>query len=68
MADTGATVVTEAARAAGLHSAMYAIVICSVLVAIALFGAARTVARDMGELQQWMLLPSEQTAPAEGQN
>lgn len=42
---------TETARAAGLHSAMYAVVVFSILVAIALFGAASTLARDMAELQ-----------------
>jgi len=45
---------TEAARAVGLHSAMYVLVLGCVLVAVALFGAATTVARDMGELQRQM--------------
>lgn len=48
---------TESSRATGLHSAMYAIVVTSVLVAVALFGAARTVAGDMGELQAWHTMP-----------
>ena len=68
MADIGSTRITEAARAAGLHSAMYAIVVVSVLVAVALFGAARTVARDMGELHEWMNFPTGRPIPAEGEN
>jgi hypothetical protein len=47
---------------------MYAVVVCSVLVAVALFGAARTVAKDMGELQAWMTLPGGAPLPAEGQD
>jgi MFS family permease len=64
----GAVAMTDAARASGLHSAMYAVVVCSVLVAVALFGAARTVAKDMGELQAWMTLPGGAPLPAEGQD
>ena len=65
MAEMGAASMTEATRAAGLHSAMYAIVVVSVLVAVALFGAARTVARDMGELQDWMDVTGRHASPAE---
>jgi MFS family permease len=43
---------TESARATGLHSALYAVVVLSILVAVALFGAATTVAGDMGKLQR----------------
>lgn len=57
-------ILTESARAIGLHSALYAIVVCSLLVAVALFGAARTVARDMGERHAWGAAPAP--APAEG--
>lgn len=64
----GADALTEAARAVGLHSAMYAIVVCSVLVALALFGAARTVGRDMGELQAWMNLPASGPLSADAQD
>ena len=63
----GAVTMTETARSAGLHSAMYALVVCSVLVAVALFGAARTVAKDMGELQSWMTLPHVEPVAAQGQ-
>ncbi len=68
MHEMGSATMTEAARSAGLHSAMYAIAVCSVLVAIALFGAARTVAKDMGELQAWMTLPMSGPAVAKGQD
>jgi hypothetical protein len=36
---------------------MYVIPLCSVLLAAVLLGAARTVSRDMGELQLWMSSP-----------
>jgi hypothetical protein len=36
---------------------MYLIPLCSVLLAAVLLGAARTVSRDMGELQIWMSSP-----------
>jgi MFS family permease len=44
----------EPFRAEGLHSAMYAIPILSVLLALVLFAASRTVARDIEKLQSWM--------------
>jgi hypothetical protein len=54
-------------RAAGLHSAMYVIPLCSVLVAAVLLIAARTVARDMNEMKAWMASP-ERALPARLQN
>jgi MFS family permease len=57
MAQAGATAMNEHFRALGLHSAMYLIPLCSVLLAAVLLGAARTVSRDMGELQLWMSSP-----------
>jgi MFS family permease len=57
MAGAGASGLTENFRAAGLHGAMYAIPVCSALLAMVLMGAARTVARDMDELQRWMSSP-----------
>ncbi len=57
MAQAGATSMNEHFRALGLHSAMYLIPLCSVLLAAVLLGAARTVSRDMGELQIWMSSP-----------
>ena len=44
----------EPFRAAGLHSAMYAIPILSVLLALVLFAASRTVTEDIEKLQSWM--------------
>src|SRR4029434_2786937 len=44
----------EPFRAAGLHSAMYVIPILSVLLALVLFAASRTVQRDVENLDSWM--------------
>lgn len=44
----------EPFRAAGLHTAMYAIPILSVLLTLVLFAASRTVAGDIEKLQKWM--------------
>lgn len=54
MAQASATSMNEHFRALGLHSAMYVIPLCNLLLAVVLLGAARTVSRDMGELQAWM--------------
>jgi MFS family permease len=43
----------EPFRAAGLHSAMYAIPLLAVLLAIVLFAASRTVRRDVEALGAW---------------
>jgi MFS family permease len=43
----------EPFRAAGLHSAMYAVPILTVLLAFVLFAASRTVRRDVESLQEW---------------
>jgi MFS family permease len=43
----------EPFRAAGLHSAMFAIPILAVLLAIVLFAASRTVRKDVDTLQAW---------------
>lgn len=61
MLAAGAATMTEPFRAAGLHSAMYVMPACSLLLAAVLFAASRTVAADMRALQQWMQAPS---APA----
>jgi len=42
----------EPFRGAGLHSAMYVIPIMSVLLALVLFAATRTVGRDMERLDR----------------
>jgi MFS family permease len=47
------TAALEPYRAAGLHSAMYAIPLLAVLLAIVLFAASRTVKKDVEALQQW---------------
>jgi MFS family permease len=61
MTDAGATAVTEAFKAAGLHHAMHAIpVLCLVLAAV-LYAASRTVGRDMTRLRTWQ---DTQRAPA----
>ncbi len=57
MAEAGASRLNEHFRAVGLHSAMYVIPLCSVLLGIVLMGAARTVSRDMDKLQHWMSSP-----------
>ena len=64
MAAGGAGAVNDAARAAGLHSAMYIVPLCVLGVAGVLFAAAGTVTRDMGELQAWMAGPEALRSPA----
>jgi MFS family permease len=61
MLAAGAAAMTEPFRAAGLHSAMYVMPVCSLLLAAVLFAASRTVAADMRALQQWMQAPSAHT-------
>ena len=50
----GATVMAEPFRAAGLHSAFYVVPLVSLILALVLFAASRTVASDMEKLQRWM--------------
>jgi MFS family permease len=47
MLAAGATSMTEAFKASGLHSAMYAIPILAVVASVVLFAAASTVERDI---------------------
>jgi MFS family permease len=47
MTAAGATTMTEAFKAAGLHHAMYAIPILALMAALVLFAAARSVDRDV---------------------
>jgi hypothetical protein len=47
MAAAGAGAMTEAFKAAGLHSAMYAIPLLAVLAALVLFAGSRTVEADI---------------------
>jgi MFS family permease len=65
MASAGTNSVTEALRAAGLHSAMYVIPLCSLMLSIILFAAARTVSGDMSKLNLWMAA-SETKLPIRG--
>ena len=47
MLGAGATSMTESFKAAGLHSAMYAIPVMAVLAALVLFAASRTIENDI---------------------
>jgi hypothetical protein len=47
MAAAGAGAMTEAFKASGLHSAMYAIPVLAVLASLVLFAASRTVEADI---------------------
>ena len=51
MVAAGATVMTEAARATGLHDAFFVVPALSVLLALVLFAASRTVTADMRRLE-----------------
>ena len=55
----------EPFRAAGLHSAMYITPALSVLLALVLFAASRTVKKDMERLQNWMRKSSIQDRNSE---
>jgi len=54
MTDAGSTTMAESFRAIGLHSAFYVAPVVSLLLAAVLFAGARTVAKDMDKLQQWL--------------
>ena len=62
MAAAGAHIMSEPFRAAGLHSAMYVIPACSLILFAVLLAASRMVAADMHDLQSWMNNPSAQVA------
>jgi MFS family permease len=51
MREAGSTAMTEAFKAAGLHSAMYIIPILAVLASLVLFAASRTVESDIRRQQ-----------------
>jgi predicted MFS family arabinose efflux permease len=51
----------EPFRAEGLHTAMYIVPILAVLLALVLFAASRTVAKDVARLQAWMRTAPEKT-------
>ncbi|MFL6335902.1 MAG: spinster family MFS transporter [Pyrinomonadaceae bacterium] len=53
----------EPFRAAGLHTAMYIIPFLGALLALVLYAASRTVARDTEALQRWMRQSAEEAVP-----
>jgi MFS family permease len=53
MANAGATAMTEAFKAIGLHHAMHVIPVLCLLLAAVLYAASRTVGRDMMRLRGW---------------
>jgi MFS family permease len=52
MNDAGATAMTEAFKAVGLHSALYAVPVIAVLASLVLFAASRTVESDIRKQEQ----------------
>lgn len=54
MSAAGATAMTEAFKAEGLHNAFYVVPLVSLILAAVLYAGSRTVARDMDKLQRWM--------------
>jgi len=54
MAAAGETVITEAAKAEGLHSAFYVVPLVSLILAAVLYAGSRTIAKDMEKMQRWM--------------
>lgn len=56
MAEAGATAMAEPFKAAGLHSAMHAIPVLCLVLAVVLYAASRTVGRDMARLRAWQAL------------
>jgi len=54
MTAAGGTAMTEAFRAEGLHNAFYVVPLVSLILAVVLYAASRTVAKDMNKLQNWM--------------
>jgi MFS family permease len=54
MTAAGASAMTEAFRATGLHDAFFIVPVVSLLLALVLFAGSRTVADDTENLQRWM--------------
>jgi hypothetical protein len=54
MTGAGATAMTEAFKAEGLHNAFYVVPLVSLILAAVLYAGSRTVAKDMDKLQRWM--------------
>ena len=57
MRTAGATTMTEAFKAEGLHSAFYVVPVVSLILAMVLFAGSRTVAKDMKKLQDRLTSP-----------
>ena len=62
MTDAGATTMTEAFKAVGLHHAMHAIPVLCLVLAVVLYLASRTVGRDMARLKAWQESRAGQTS------
>ncbi len=58
MRDAAATTMTEAYKAAGLHSALYAIPVLAMLAALVLFAGSRTVENDIRKSQASRSMPT----------
>ena len=54
MTKAGASVMTEVFKAEGLHTAFYIVPIVSLVLAVVLFAASRTVTKDMKQLQEML--------------
>lgn len=57
----GASIITESARAIGLHHALYLVPVLGVGLVAVMFIASRTVTRDHKRLQEWMEMQSTGT-------
>jgi hypothetical protein len=55
MTAAGASSITDPFRAVGLHSAMYVIPLCGLILSMVLFAATCRVSKEMNELQMWMV-------------
>ncbi|MFN7944083.1 MAG: MFS transporter [Blastocatellia bacterium] len=54
MSEAGATAMSEAFKAEGLHNAFYVVPVVSLVLALVLFAGSRTVTKDMEKLQSWL--------------
>ncbi|PYT07988.1 MAG: MFS transporter [Acidobacteria bacterium] len=72
MTSAGASAMSEAFKAEGLHSAFYVVPLVSLILAIVLYAGSRTIGKDMEKLQRWMrestAKPSAVDAPAQVMN
>jgi MFS family permease len=64
MSEAGATAMSEAFKAAGLHHAMYVIPVLCLALAAVLYAASRTVVRDMARLREWQSARTAEAPPA----